>query len=465
MDGVDHYSSIRAIGTAFRSGATSPTKLTAAVLERITALNPGLRAYLTVTGELAMAQAEAAEAELASGRDRGPLHGVPIALKDLAWTKGVPTSAGMAIHREFVPDEDATLAARLATAGAVLLGKLHMTEGATLEHHPELPEPVNPWRPDLWTGVSSSGSGAATAAGLCYASLGSDTGGSIRFPSASNGLTGVKPTWGRVSRFGICDLAPSFDTVGPMARSAADCAAFLSAIAGFDAKDMTSLRAPVPDYVGLIDGVSGLKGVKIGVDWDYIGAGVTPEVLAATERAAKCFADLGAEIVEIAFPDPTPMFAHLLDAIEAELAHVHLPTYPSQANRYGPALRDGLERGRNASALAVALGTIERDKFKGRLREVFSGVDAVLMAVLKQGTPTWDEVRAQVSDDMIGFMRFTALFNAAGSPTVTAPCGFTADGRPIGFQLVGPHLSEAKLLAAVNAYQQATDFHLQRPFA
>jgi amidase len=328
-----------------------------------------------------------------------------------------------------------------------------------------LPHPINPWRADLWTGVSSSGSGVATATGLCFASLGSDTGGSIRFPSASNGLTGVKPTWGRVSRYGISDLAPSYDTIGPMARSAEDCAIVLSAIAGFDRNDMTSLKAPVADYVGALNGVAGLRGTKIGVDWDYIAAGVTPEVLAATKIAAATFAELGAEVIEIAFPDPAPMFLHLLDSIQAELAVTHLATFPSQAERYGPNLRSSIEMGRAADPLSVARGQIERDIFKGRLSEVFAQVDMVMMGVLAKGTPTWDEIADQVAHDMPGFMRFTALFNATGSPSVTAPCGFTADGRPIGFQLIGRHCEEAGLLAAAHAYQQASDWHLRRPVA
>jgi amidase len=180
-------------------------------------------------------------------------------------------------QHEFRADYDATDVSRLATARSILLGKLHMTERATLEHHPKLPYPINPWRLDLWTRVSSSGSGVATASGLCFASLGSDTGGSIRFPSACNGLTGVKPTWGRVSRYGICDLAASYDTIVPMTRSAQDCAAVLGTIAGFDANDMTSLRAPVNDYLGALNGIDGLRGKKVGVDWAYIAKGVTPK--------------------------------------------------------------------------------------------------------------------------------------------------------------------------------------------
>ncbi|WP_181702451.1 amidase [Chthonobacter albigriseus] len=446
-----------------KSGALSPVELTRAMLARIEAVDPGLNSYLTVTPDLALKQAAKAEAEIRAGQYRGSMHGIPIALKDLCNTKGITTSAGMSIHRGFVPEADGTIVGRLAAAGAVLLGKLHMTEGATLEHHPEFPRPTNPWRADLWTGVSSSGSGVATAAGLCFASIGSDTGGSIRFPSASCSVTGLKPTWGRVSRAGSFDLAASYDTLGPMARSAADCAAMLTAIAGWDPLDGTTLSAPVPDYEAALAGVFGLRGLRIGVDWAYIAGGVTAEVLAATKAAVDTLADLGAEIVDIAFPDTAPLFERLLDAQLAEIAYAHRETYPSKAEHYGKWLKAGIDGGIAANPLTLARNAFERDRYKGLLAQTFAGVDAIVMAVNKAGTPTWDEVTDVVESDMASFMRFTAVFNATGSPTVTSPCGFTADGRPIGFQLVGRHLSEDLLLAASHAYQQATDWHLKRP--
>lgn len=230
------------ISDSIRRREISPVELTETLLGRIGTFDPGLKSYTTVTAKLAMDQARAAEAEIVCGRYRGPMHGVPVAVKDLCFTKGIRTTGGMAIHADFMPDYDATVVTRLRDAGSVLLGKLHMTEGATMEHHPDLPQPVNPWKSDLWTGVSSSGSGVAPAAGLAYASIGSDTGGSIRFPSACNNLTGVKPTWGLISRHGIFDLAATFDHLGPMARSTADCAAMLQVLAGWDPLDTTSLR-------------------------------------------------------------------------------------------------------------------------------------------------------------------------------------------------------------------------------
>jgi amidase len=247
------------IGRRIQTGEFSSLAVTRAVLDRIARLDRRLKSYATVTADLALSQAEEADAEIARGKIRGPLHGVPIAVKDLCETKGIPTAAGMAIRKDYRPEKDATVVARLRVAGAVMLGKLQMTEGAFGAHHPSIDPPVNPWSAVHWTGVSSSGSGVATAACLCFGSTGSDTLASIRFPSTMNGVTGLKPTWGRVSRYGIVPLAPSMDHVGPIARSAADAAAILGAIAGSDPDDPTALLDSVPDYLADIDSNSDIK--------------------------------------------------------------------------------------------------------------------------------------------------------------------------------------------------------------
>src|SRR5580693_7021438 len=236
------------VSQKIQSRALSPVEVTKAELDRIAALDPKLKSYATVMADSAMAQAKQAEVEIGRGEVKGPLHGVPIAVKDLCWTTNAPTAAGMTIHKDYMPPEDATVVKRLSDAGAIILGKLQLTEGAYADHHPNIAPPRNPWNADAWPGASSSGSGVATAAGLCYGSLGSDTGGSIRFPSAANGVTGLKPTWGRVSRAGVFELAATFDHVGPLARSAADTGAMLSVIAGADTDDPTSSHEPVSDY-------------------------------------------------------------------------------------------------------------------------------------------------------------------------------------------------------------------------
>src|ERR1700728_4199019 len=289
-----HYKSITELSELFRRGELLPSEATEAMLSRIAKLDGSFHGYAVVLAERAMAQAKQHDAELAKGIWRGPLHGVPIGLKDLCYTTFAPTAGGTRIHAKFVPSFNATIVDRLERAGAVTLGKLKMTDGAYTSHHPFDQAPLNPWNVNYWVGSSSSGSGVATSAGLCYGSIGSDTGGSIRFPSATCGLTGIKPTWGRVSRHGIFPLADSLDHVGPMCRSAADAAAMLGVIAGTDPNDPTALQAPVPNYLARIG--DGVRGLRIGVDRKYTQDGVDPQVEAALQAAGPAVADLGADM-------------------------------------------------------------------------------------------------------------------------------------------------------------------------
>ena len=267
-----------------RSGELQSTQLLDAALARIDAHEPRLHAFAAQLRESARQQAERPDAEIAGGRWRGPLHGIPIAIKDLCFTTGVVTASGTTVMADFEPDFDATVVEKLDSAGAGIVGKTMLTEGATGEHHPDLTAPVNPWNPDYWTGVSSSGSGVAVAAGFCFGALGSDTGGSIRFPAAACGLTGIKPTWGRVSRYGVFPLSTSLDHMGPMTRSAADAAAMLQAIAGHDPRDSTSLPNAVPDYSAALTG--DVSGLRIGLPSEYYEAeGANPDVLARVRDA------------------------------------------------------------------------------------------------------------------------------------------------------------------------------------
>ena len=456
-----HYQPLTKVAEHIEAGDVSPVELAETMLARIAKLDGKFKAYTTVTSEIAMRQARAAEAEIAKGMYRGPLHGVPVAVKDLCFTKSVRTTGGMTIYADFVPDHDATVVTRLAQAGAVLLGKLHMTEGALLEHHPDLPQPVNPWGDDTWTGVSSSGSGVAPAAGMAFATIGSDTGGSIRFPSACNALTGVKPTWGRVSRYGIFDLAPTFDHLGPMTRSAADCAAMLQCLAGEDPNDPTSLTTPVPDYLAALDGVYGARGVKIGLDWSYAGA-EDQGTLELTHQAVATLAELGAVLSDVKFPSIDALVKYAMPLTMAELAAVHAKTYPAQADKYGPWTVNALEGGHAAKGVDLGQGVIERYKFCGAVAQFFKEIDVFVMPVFTKGTPTLEEVRAQVAEDFNIIGKYTSPFNATGTPTVTLPCGFI-DGKPVAFQLAGKHGSEALLLKVAHAYQQATDWHTRRP--
>lgn len=458
-----HFQPLTVVAKHIESGEISPVEVTEAILTRIETYDQGLKSYTTVTADLALEQARKAEVEIMKGIYRGVMHGIPIAVKDLCFTKGITTTGGMAIYRDFKPDHDATVVTKLHDAGAVLLGKLHMTEGAMLEHHPEFPEPVNPWKSDLWTGVSSSGSGVSAAAGLAYATIGSDTGGSIRFPAACNGLTGVKPTWGLISRYGIFDLAATFDHLGPMARSAADAAAMLQTLAGWDPMDTTSLSTPVPDYVGALQGVYGARGVRVGLDWDFVSDGADPVTVGFVKDAVTVLEGIGALTQNVTFPSVTNLLKMNMAATMAETAAHHDATYPSQADKYGPSVKAMIELGRSASPVDIGKGIIERRKFRGAVIRMFDDIDIFVMPVFKLGTPTWSEMRAQVAEsfDLIG--KFTSPINATGTPTLTLPVGFTDDGRPVAMQLCGAPGSEAMLLKVAHAYQMATDWHTRRP--
>lgn len=323
-----HFRTITELAGLIASRQLSPVEAARAQLDRIEALDGSLQSYATVMAESAMAQATQAEAEIAAGRYRGPLHGVPIAVKDLCFTTGVRTMGGTRVMADQVPDFDATVVSRFHAAGAVLLGKLNLTEGAMAGYHPDRGVPVNPWDADAWSGASSSGSGVATAAGLCYGSLGSDTGGSIRFPSASCGVVGVKPTWGRVSRHGVLALAESLDHVGPMTRSTADAGIVLQAIAGADPNDPTCLPVPSPAMLEGID--QGVSGLRLGFDERYATDGVDMDLARAVADAVKVLDDLGAEIVEVRLPALEEYLAAWPVLCSAEAALAHQATYPSR---------------------------------------------------------------------------------------------------------------------------------------
>ena len=450
-------------GERLHAGALSPVELTRAMLERIAARDGALHAYETPMPESALAEAEAAEREIAGGRVRGPLHGVPLAVKDLLWTHDAPTAAGMAIHRGFRAPEDATVVERLRSAGAVILGKLAMTEGAYAGYHPAMNVPINPWDSEAWPGTSSSGSGVATAAGLCYGSIGSDTGGSIRFPSAANGLTGIKPTWGRVSRHGAFELGATLDNLGPMCRSARDAAALLGAIAGADPKDPTALLAPVPDMLAGIDG--GVKGLRVGIAPAFVALGCDADAVRAVEETRAALQGLGAEIVEIAFPDASQVLKDWFSLCAVEAASFHSGTYPSRRAEYGAILSTFLDIAAEVSAVDMHRIAVRRLEFRGRVEAAFAGIDLLLLPVQGLSGPTMAGVlEAAASERGIeNLLRYACPFNMTGQPTITLPAGATAAGRPVGVQLVGRPLDEALLCRAGHAVQTVTDWHRRHP--
>ncbi len=457
-----HYLSLDEVARRLKERKLSSVEATKAILDRIDKHDPKLKTYATLTPERALADAAARDAETAAGKSRGPLHGVPIAVKDLCNTAGIATAAGMAIHRANVPAKDATVVARLKAAGAVMLGKLQMTEGAYGAHHPSIPAPLNPWNEAYWTGSSSSGSGAATASGLCFASLGSDTGGSIRFPSTMNGLSGLKPTWGRVSRAGVFPLAESLDHIGPMTRSALDCAIILGVIAGADDDDPTAAPQPVPDYVAA--SAAGVKGRRIGVpkalrDLDDDSRSALDGAVAALKRA-------GAETVGVTLPADFEQGARdWVPLCGVECAVAHAATYPARANDYGPVLATLIDSGRKLSAMELARLQLNRAALTGALEKLLASVDLLLMPVMGRAVWSLDALaRAGRDLEMVAArLRYTAPFDLSGQPSLTLPGGMTADGVPTGFQIVGRAFDEAGILAAGHAYQQQTDWHLRRP--
>ena len=458
-----HYQTITEVAGRLASREISPVELTQAILDRITALDGELKSYATVMAAQAMESARAAEAEIAAGRYRGGLHGVPIAVKDLCFTTGVATMGGAKVLRDFVPDFDGTVVRKLNDAGAIMLGKLNLTEGAMAGYNPEFDIPINPWGADRWAGASSSGSGVATSAGLCYGSLGSDTGGSIRFPAAACGTVGIKPTWGRVSRYGVLALGESLDHVGPMTRSAADAGIMMQALAGHDSNDPTSLRAAVPDMLaGLGQGVAG---VRIGVDEEYIGGGdVDSEVAEAIMAGARLLESMGAVLVPVRMPDTLPYSRAWGVLCSAEAAAAHRNTFPSRADDYGPWFRGWLEKGHGYTAVDYAAANLVRLECNGVLAGIFEDIDVLVCPSMTTppGRVTPEELYGPMGDeDEWTWGQFTIPYDFNGAPTISLPAGLNSAGLPLSIQFIGKHLAEPLLVQVGDAYERATEHNLR----
>jgi amidase len=369
----------------------------------------------------------------------------------------------MAIRRDVKPDYDATVVAKLRDAGAILLGKLHHTEGAFAEHHPTLAVPVNPWKAELWAGASSSGSGVGTAAGLCFASLGTDTGGSIRFPCDMNGVTGLKPTYGRVSRYGVFDNSPTLDHVGPMARSVADLAAMLGALAGRDENDPTTEFRDVPNYLAIMQ--QGARGLRIGVDRAYNTIGVDPVIVSRIDAALAVLREQGAEVVELTMPNPDQVIKDWLPYSAVEMGVAHEATYPSRKSEYGPVLTGFIELGLQQTAADYHKILKRRNDFRGRLASMFREVDLLAIPTQCVAAPTVAKMATlgEDPDELLQLIRFTAPFDMSGHPTIILPVGFTDDGNPMTFQFVGRSFEEEVLFRAGHAYQAKTQWHRRHP--
>ena len=453
-----------------RTRGVSPVEATEAYLSRIEQVDPSLNAYITVTADQARAEARQAEAEIAAGHYRGPLHGVPVAVKDQFCTQGVLTTGGSSILGEYVPDYDATVMSRLKEAGTVLLGKLNMSEFAMGDsfHHP-YGRPRNPWDLSRNPGTSSSGSGAATAAFLCATSLGEDTAGSIRGPAAFCGLVGIRPTWGLVSRYGMLASTWSMDAAGPISRTVRDCAISLQAIAGYDPNDSYTRDAPVPNY---LDGLeTGIQGLRVGVLSDRVNAdGVEPDVRDAVTAAVAQLGELGAEAEEVSIPLMAESAAISTTLIYVDATAVHRQGLADHPEKYDHNNRVRLLTGALIPAQAHQKASRLRHIIRQHILDALERVDILILPTSSvQATPFPTEAGMAKNGkeeflNMLGGRRtYTTPSNLAGVPGLSINCGFTSDGLPVGLQMVGRPFDESTLFRAAYAYEQATDWHTRRP--
>lgn len=461
------YMPISRLAPLLRRRALSPVEVAQAYLERAGALQPLLNAYITLTPEEALRQARQAEAEMLAGGYRGPLHGVPLALKDLFATRGVRTTAGSPALGDWVPQEDAHLVGRLREAGAVFLGKLNMHEWAwgVTNRNPHYGDCRNPWDPSRTPGGSSGGSGAAVAAGACAGSLGSDTGGSIRIPSAYCGIVGLKPTYGLCSRRGVVPLSWSVDHLGPMARTVEDAAILLQAIAGHDPQDPGSARVPVPNYRrGLRRGV---KGLRLGVLADPYFRVMEPEVEGAFQQALRQLEALGAELEEVSLPLAEAGSAANSAIVWVEASALHQRRLAAHPHLYSQEVREALTAGLAIPATAYVKAQQVRRLVGEQLAGLLRRVDLLALPATPIAAHPLEQEEVLLRGERVTVLRastrYMGLFNLTGLPALSVPCGFTPEGLPVGLQLVGRPFAEADLLRVAWAYEQATPWHRRRP--
>jgi aspartyl-tRNA(Asn)/glutamyl-tRNA(Gln) amidotransferase subunit A len=457
------YLSIVEASIGLRRKEFSPVELVQACLKRIERLDGELHSFITVTANLALEAARKAEQELSSGTDRGPLHGIPVALKDLYATKGIRTTCHSAVLQDWVPDHDAKAVVKLADAGTVLLGKLGMHEFAFGGPSVDAPFPAvrNPWNTAHIPGGSSSGSGAALVAGLCYGALGSDTGGSIRTPSSHCGIVGIKPTYGRVSRYGVVPLAWSLDHVGPMARSVEDCAILLQMIAGYDPQDPASANVSVPDFRAHLK--NGIQGLRVGVPrahWFNENKGTDPETGSVFNQALKTLESLGAMIVEI---DGQP-FALARKAnqtiLTAEAYAYHQKRFQEAPEKFGSSVRRRILEGAFLSAADYITALRARTVLNAQIRENFGRVDVFATPTAPRPPEAFETIDPNEQNLRPSF---TNPFNLTGLPAISIPCGFAKDSLPVGLQIVAQPFEESTALRVAYAYEQATEWHRLRP--
>jgi aspartyl-tRNA(Asn)/glutamyl-tRNA(Gln) amidotransferase subunit A len=451
---------ISELSQRIRRKEVSPVEITRACLERIEKLNPALNAFITVTAESALAEARAAEAEIMSGNWRGPMHGVPVALKDLIDTAGVRTTSASALHKDRVPERDAEVVRRLRQAGAVIVGKNNLHEfaygGSSLVSY--FGDVHNPWDIGRIAGGSSGGSAAAVAAGLVYAAIGTDTAGSIREPSALCGCVGLKPTYGRVSSRGVIPLSLSLDHVGPLTATVADAAIVLQAIAGYDSNDITSADVAVADYVGALQ--EGAKSLRVGVPRAYFFDDLDSEVASAMEHALRGIQTLVADVKEVKLNVPTD---RTLQAAEAYAYHAE--NVAMTPDLYQAETVRRIRNGEAVTAVEYIQRRRELEEARRNIVHVFADVDLLVLPTMPMPAPAIADLKADpaaLRPAELKLLRNTRPFNVWGLPAISVPCGFTQSGLPIGLQIAGPHWREDLVLRLAHAYEQATAWHKRR---
>jgi aspartyl-tRNA(Asn)/glutamyl-tRNA(Gln) amidotransferase subunit A len=455
------FASILETSELLRGRKLSPVELTKNCLAQIERLNSTLNAFITVTAESAMTQARTAEAEIMHGNWRGPLHGIPLALKDLIDTAGIRTTAASALFKNRVPEEDAEVVRRLKNAGAVLLGKQNLHEFAyggssMISYYGEV---HNPWNPVHIAGGSSGGSAAAVASGLGCAAIGTDTAGSIREPAALCGVVGLKPTYGRVSAHGVIPLSTSLDHVGPITRTVSDAAVVLQAIAGCDARDKNSADVPIPDYLAGLR--AGSKPARIGVPRTFFYEDLDPEVASAIGQALEVLKKLASDISEIELDVPTD---RTLQTAESYAYHAEFVSRNPEL--YQPETLRRIRKGADISRTEVEQRRRELKQIRSQIRKVFDNVDVLVTPTTPVPAPPIAELKHNpdlLRPREILLLRNTRPANVWGLPAISVPCGFTSAGLPIGLQIIGPPWGEERVLQLAYAYEQATDWHKRTP--
>jgi aspartyl-tRNA(Asn)/glutamyl-tRNA(Gln) amidotransferase subunit A len=455
-------SDIAAVGSQIHEKSISPVALTEAMLDRIGRIDPKVLSYVTVLRDDALKSAAVAEKEIAGGNYRGPLHGVPIAIKDIYDTKGVRTTSCSKVRENYVPEQDCTVVRKFREAGAVILGKVTTHEFAFgFDSHPT----KNAWNLDHIPSGSSGGSGAAIASGLCFAATGSDTGGSIRAPAAANGIAGIKPTYGRVSKAGVAVLSWSLDHAGPMARTVRDLAILLNIMAGQDPLDPHTKDVAVPDYTAALTG--DVRGVRLGVPTNYFSEDVQPEVADAVAQAIKHLESLGAKVVPVEISDLDGVLDCMLAIAMSEAAAFHQAAVRKTPELFGDETRLLLEAGELMPATTYINAQRSRVAVKAAFRKALRDVDVLV-------TPTQPSTALKIGQSVsrIGTReesvfgvsaRFCAPFNITGLPAASIPCGMSSEKMPIGLQIIGKPFDEATVLKVAHAYEHHTEWHLRYP--